>query len=328
MAHLFSFISNSDVRQFLIKTLVSVLIVLLILAAILLLPIDRRYQYAFVQNDCTAKSNYIYHRLYEDSAGIDIGFIGSSHTMCGVNDSIVDFHLKQSGIDINIANLAICRIGRNMDYAIIKDLLKTKHPRVIVLEVKQEEPDLSHPEFGYRADISDVLIPSSIVDAHYFTDIANAFTVRLNFLRDKLTMKKYDVTYEEPSKAIYRQHGLADAAVLSQGAQRRWEHYYSQPRAAWADSLMLCYPLAYISEIMAMAKQSHTKVVMLYIPNYGYPWHKPRYQRYYQQFTDVYLMPDSFYDNKRYWIEDEHLNAEGATILSDSVAAYLYRQLR
>lgn len=315
-------------RQFLTKTLVSALIVSVILAGILVLPIDKRYQYAFVKNDCAAKSNYIYHRLYEDTTGINVAFIGSSHTMCGLNDSIVHYHLTQSGTDINVANLAICRIGRNMDYAIIKDLLKTKHPRMIVLEVKQEEPDLSHPEFGYRADIMDVLVPHSIVDAHYIIDVANAFTVRLNYWRDRLTMKKYDATYEEPSKAIYRQHSIADTTLLRQGAQRRWEHYYSQPRAAWIDSLMLRYPKAYISEIMAMAKENHTQVVMLYIPNYGYPWHKPRYLRYYRQLGDVYLMPDSFYDNRQYWIEDEHLNATGATVLSDSVAAYLSRQLR
>lgn len=77
-----------------------------------------------------------------------------------------------------------------------------------------------------------------------------------------------------------------------------------------------------------MAQTAGTKVVMLYIPNYGYPWRKPRELRYYLSVADIYLMPDTFYGNKDHWIEDEHLNADGATILSDSVAAYIARQLQ
>lgn len=316
-------------KRFLIKTFVFVALASLIPAAILLWPVSKRYQYAFVRNDCAAKSNYIYHRLYEDTTPIDIAFIGTSHTMCGVSDSIVNSVLRQQGMHARVANLAICRVGRNMDYVVIKDLLKTKrHPKLIVLEVKQEEPDLSHPDFGYRAEIGDVLLPQSPVDVQYFKDLAAAFNVRLNYLRDEMTGRECDGEYEAPSLGIYRQQGIADTAVLYQGALRRWERYYSQPRAAWLDSLMLRYPKAYMSEIMQMAREVHTKVVLFYIPNYGYPWHKPRELAYYRGLADVYLMPDSFYDNKGNWIEDEHLNADGAAILSDSVAHYIARQLR
>ncbi|MBS1592798.1 MAG: hypothetical protein JST90_00630 [Bacteroidetes bacterium] len=315
-------------KRFLIKLFLFLALVGISCFSIMMLPVDKRYQYAFSKSDCTPKSNYIYHRLYEDSTPIDIAFIGTSHTMCGISDSIVHRKLRTHRIDRCLANLAICRVGRNMDYVIIKDLLKTKRPQLIVLEVKQEEPDLSHPEFGYRADIADVLVPYSIVDVQYFTDFINAFRVRVSYLQSKLGIKEYDATWEEPSQAIYRQHGVADTAILRRGAQRRWERYYSQPRNAWVDSLMLRYPMSYISGIMQMARESHARVLMLYIPNYGYPWHKPRHLSYYRQLADVYLMPDSFYDNKNYWIEDEHLNADGAAILSDSIAAYIARQLR
>lgn len=315
-------------KQFLIKLSVFILLLFAAMAAILIVPVDKRFQYAFVTGDCSPKSNYIYQRLYEDTTHIDIAFVGTSHTMCGISDSIVHRQLQAYGIQAVVANLAICRLGRNMDHMIIKDLLKNKSPRIIVLEVRQEESDRSHPDYGYKADIGDVLRPASLIDPSYLSDLVNALIVRMEYIRTYISGEGYAAAWEDPSRAIYRQTAVADITILLHGSQRRWERYYSQPRAAWIDSLMLQYPKAYIAEIMELVKKSHTKLVMLYIPNYGYPWHQPRELAYYRQVTDVYLMPDSFYDNKRYWIEDEHLNARGATILSDSVAAYLSRQLR
>ncbi|MBS1686387.1 MAG: hypothetical protein JSS76_16730 [Bacteroidetes bacterium] len=315
-------------KRFLIKISVFVLLLGFACLIILLLPIDKRYQYAFSKTDCTAKSNYIYHRLYQDTTAVDVVFIGSSHTMCGINDSIVHLRLQESGVHATIANLAICRLGRNMDYVIIKDLLRTKHPRLIVLEVKQEEPDRSHPEFGYRADLADVLMPASPIDLSYFTDVANAFVMRTAALKDRIAGEDLLTPYESPSVSIYRQQRVADTAVLVQGARRRWERYYSQPRVAWLDSLTLSYPKAYMAEIMRLEQEGHARVVFLYIPNYGYPWRKPRELAYYRQLADVYLMPEAFFDDTKHWIEDEHLNADGATILSDSAAAYIARQLR
>jgi len=37
----------------------------------------------------------------------------------------------------------------------------------------------------------------------------------------------------------------------------------------------------------------------------------------------VILMPNSFFDNEKYWMEDEHLNTSAAAILSDSVGHYI-----
>jgi len=290
---------------------------------ILLVPIDKKYQYAFVKNVCSLKSNYIYHRIYEDTVPVDVVFLGSSHTMCGINDSVVQSVLYAHDQRLQVSNLAFCRLGRDMDYLIFKDLLHRKKPKWLVLEVRQEEPELSHPDFGSMADIGDVLAPPVIVNQSYFGDLTNAFTVRLNYIRDVLFQNEYNAPYEAPHLAFLHENIVADTSVLYAGARFRWNRYYSHTRPAWGDRIMTRYPKSYVKMIMDMAKANNVKVVMLYIPNFGYPYHKPKELNYYRQITDVILMPDSFFDNEKHWMEEEHLNKSAALILSDSVGHYL-----
>jgi hypothetical protein len=290
---------------------------------ILLCPIDKKYQYAFVKSACSLKSNYIYHRIYEDTLPIDVVFIGSSHTMCGINDSVVQKALDERGWHLQVSNMSFCRSGRDIDYVILKDLMQHKKPKWLVLEVKTEEPELGHPDFGYIADIGDILMPTVIINQSYFSDLANAYTVRLNYIQDIFSRKNYNTPYEAPHLAFLRANRIADTSVLYAGARFRWNRYYSHTRSAWSDRIMTRYPKSYVKRIIDLAKSNDVKVVMLYIPDFGYPYHKPKELNYYRQMADVMLMPDSFFDDEKNWMEDIHLNCSAAAILSDSVAHYL-----
>lgn len=294
---------------------------------LLLLPVNRKYQYAFVKNACSLKSNYIYHRIYEDPLPLDVVFIGSSHTMCAIDDSIVQKVLEDQGRHLHVSNMSFCRSGRNMDYVIFKDILQRKKPRFLVLEVKQEEPELGHPDFGYLADVSDILCPPLIINRDFFPDLIKAYTVRMNYHRDNLFGVDHDTPYEPPHLAFLRKNITADTSVLYNGARFRWERYYSHTRPVWGDSMMTRYPKSYVRMIIDLARSNNIKVVMLYIPNFGYPYHKPKELNYYRQMADVILMPDSFFDNEKHWMEEEHLNTSAAAILSDSLGHYIAAHL-
>lgn len=315
-------------KKFLSKILVFMMVALLIPAVILLLPVDKKYQYAFVKNACTLKSNYIYHRIYEDPLPLDVVFLGSSHTMCGVNDSIVQKILWDQGKQISVSNMGFCRLGRDVEYAIFHDILIRKSPKLLVLEVRQDEPEYSHPDFGYMANLGDVLAPPLIVNRSYFTDLSNAFTVRLNYMRDILSQKDYNnTTYQLPHLIFPDKDIIADTADLHREARSRWDRYYNKPRSKWLDRIMTCYPKSYVEMIMNLAKEHHVKVVMLYIPNFGYPYHYPKEINYYRQMADVIIMPHDFFDQEKNWMEAEHLNSSAAAILSDSVGHYISRYL-
>ena len=195
-----------------------------------------------------------------------------------------------------------------------------------MLEVRQEEPELGHPDFGYMADIRDVLDPPLVVNQSYFSALSNAFTVRLNYARDILCRNTFSSQYEAQRPAFMEKVIIADTSVLYSGARQRWNKYYSHTRPQWTDDLMTRYPKRYIAMIMDLAKANNVKVIMLYIPNFGYPYHKPKELNYYRQIADVMLMPESFFDNEKNWMEDEHLNSAASVILSDSVANYIGRK--
>ncbi|MCW3126398.1 MAG: hypothetical protein JWO03_2056 [Bacteroidetes bacterium] len=315
-------------RSFLFRTVAFMIAGLIIPAIILLLPIDKKYQYTFVKNACSLKSSYIYHRTYEDSLPVDVAFMGSSHTMCGISDTIVQRVLTDQGKSARVANMGFCRLGRDMEYLIFKDLVTHKKPKVLVLEVRQEEAEMSHHDFGYMADMGDVLAPPMIVNQSYFTDLANAFTVRLNYVRDILSHKEYNLPYTAADLAEVHINTIADTAMLYGGARWRWDRYYSHPRAAWADDMMTRYPKSYVGKIMALAKEHNVKVIFLYIPNFGYPNHSPKEQKYYRQLSELVMMPDSFYDATKNWRDDEHFNTPAAMVLSDTIAHHVAKYLR
>ena len=291
--------------------------------SVLILPIDKKYQYAYVKSACVLKSNYIYHRIYEDTLPIDIAFLGSSHTMCGIDESIVQKILKEEGRQVQVSNMGFCRLGRDMEYLIFKEILQRKKPKMIFLEVRPEEAELGHPDFGYLADMSDILSSPLIINRSFASDLNCAFEIRRKYLSDMLSYKSIGAVYEAPNPTSFQKNIVADTSVLYAGARFRWERYYRHTRPAWADRLMTRYPKKYIAMIMELAKQNNVKVVMLYIPNFGYPYHKPKELNYYLQLADLILMPDTFYDNEKYWMEDEHLNCKVAAVLSDSIAHYI-----
>ena len=46
-------------------------------------------------------------------------------------------------------NLACCRLGRDMDYLLLKEVIKNKNPSHIILEVREGESKFSHPVSPY-----------------------------------------------------------------------------------------------------------------------------------------------------------------------------------
>ncbi len=310
-------------KQYLRHISIFALLTALLLLAILLLPVDKKYQYGFLISDCSYKSNLIYHRMAEDTLPLDALLLGTSHTMCGVNDSLIEDGLKRRGVSMNISSMAICLIGRNMDYAILKDVLKYKKPKLLILEVRQDEPEFGHPNFGYVADIGDIFSEPAYVNRTFASDLYNAFVVRLNYQRDRLCLT-YKPTIFTPTEPRFTKRVItADTSVLYNGVRNRWERYFKHKHPAWQDNLMTRYPKYYVDAILDLANKNGVKVMFLYLPTFGYPYHAPKELAYYRQRAPLLMMPFDFYDNTSLWCDDDHLNATAAITVSDSVAAFI-----
>lgn len=319
------FISNSDrmseKRRVLNRIMLFLLPVLLVVVSLFVMPLDKKQGYSFMQDNCLGKSNWIYNRLFESDENIDIAFIGTSHIIDAVDEDVAADFMNRRGVKREIANLGYCRIGRNMDYAIIKDLFKQKDPQYIVLEVRERENRDGHMDFAYMADSRDVLAPVMLFNDNYFTDVYNGIIVRLEILKDNLLGKSKEgrgvVQYaRKPDSTI------ADSGQLDEIKRERvgkWE--YNKGFGRWFYNL---YSFKYIDNICSLAADNNCTVTFLYLPGYG-SIPQPEEMEFYMARGRVLLSPEDIYGNPANWKDQDHMNAFGSAVLSAWLAAEIIR---
>ena len=106
-----------------------ILFFLPVLLLIIIVPVNKRQKYLGLENDCFNHAIWIYDRLYKNSKPVDIAFLGSSHTINGINDKLIEEELKR--YNMTAANFGYCRLGRNLSYVLLKEIIKTKKPRYL-----------------------------------------------------------------------------------------------------------------------------------------------------------------------------------------------------
>jgi hypothetical protein len=178
-------------RAFLRNFALGAVTAVIVLAAMLFLPHDRYIRWQDMRVEAYARLGWIYERIHFDPTPIDIAFIGTSHTMNGIDAAAVSESLTQatsgSGSavrQIHVTNLAIPSYGRNLHWLIARELLENRRVGVLVLEIFENETRKAHPLFVYPAELSDVLNAPLFVDFNYFHDI-----VRLPYRQLSLFVK-------------------------------------------------------------------------------------------------------------------------------------------
>src|SRR6476661_964112 len=75
--------------------------------------IDKKRAYHYLTEDGEGRGAWMYRRIYESKEPIDIAFLGSSHTINGINDTLINQLLRDSGSTKTTCNLGYCRLGRD-----------------------------------------------------------------------------------------------------------------------------------------------------------------------------------------------------------------------
>ena len=107
--------------------------ILVLFITILQWPISKERMYKRLQNDCYGYAGWIYDRIYTNPNPVDIAFVGSSHTINGVDDKLINSKIQGK----QVTNFGYCRPGRNLDYLMVRDLIEKKHPELIILEMRE-----------------------------------------------------------------------------------------------------------------------------------------------------------------------------------------------
>ena len=320
------------------------------LAVMLVLPHDRYILWQSENTEAYARLGWAYERIHDDQTPVDIAFIGTSHTMNGIDAGGIAREIAASGVRnangkcLTATNLAIPAYGRNMHWLVTRELLRARPVKLLVIEVFENETRKAHPVFSHVADEADILGAPLLINLNYMHDI-----VRLPFrqvtlaaetlapeefgLKRKWSPDDYDGSTINNTRVVSAR-GVAltpprDTVLpLEELKKVAEEHARSKNThmlgARFAD-LEYAYPMHYLNGMLDLAKQRGVKVVFMYLPGYGLP-DAPYDMKPYQGHGDM-ISANPVLRHTDYWFDADHLNATGAQAFSHAIAPQIAQQV-
>jgi hypothetical protein len=326
-------------------------IAVLVLIGMVLLPHDRYIRWQDAQVEAYARLGWIYERIHFDLTPIDIAFIGTSHTMSGIDDSAVAKTINEVTISsatnphvIHVTNFAIPAYGRNLHWLIARELLENRHVGLLVLEIFENETRKSHPLFVYPAEVSDVLSAPVFVNLNYFHDLARLPYRQLSLfiktqwpehfgLNSHFDPTRYDGANVDNTRFVHV-HGRIFTSIRDQHLDPVKLEAYRASRARDKDLHMLGrrfawleyrYVRYYLTHILDLADEKGVSVKFLYLPSYGQPA-LPYDTSLYDGRGEILTVNDVL-AKKENWGDVDHLNMFGAAQLSARVGSLLAREI-
>jgi hypothetical protein len=209
----------------------------------------------------------------------------------------------------------------------LKDLFSHKKPKLLVIEITENEPAKSHPVFPYLAESNDVLGSLVFFNQRFISGIYKALVVRFEYCKHCF----FGVQAEKPS-AISNFGYISSSQIVNidelNRNQQTWKKRLSSQRPALIAKIENKYPLHYLKKIVKLANTNHCEVVFLYLPEFGSRLKEPENIGIYRNIAPVIFLPDSIIQNKTYWKDPMHFNDSGAKQASDFIAGDLAIHLR
>lgn len=294
-------------KKLIVNLMVFLLPVFLVLA---LLPIGKRQRYLGLKDDCFNHGIWIYDRIYENPAPVDIAILGSSLTINGIDDQLISDSITNG----EAVNLGYCRLGRNLSYVLLKELVSQKRPSHLVLEVREEEDRYSHPVFPCLASTGDVLLPNPFFNRDLLSDIRVHLLYKVEIVQDMLYHQMQDVPVSSSLYGWAASEDTATSAFLDSVYRKRTasgRRAYSSFEKNFHGS----YARGYLSKIHSLCEKEGIQLVFLYIPTFG-NYREPMEYNIYTKYGKVLIPPENIFRNKHYWNDEDHLNRQGAQALS------------
>ena len=290
--------------------------ILPIFLLVIIYPVNRRYRYQYLEHDCFNHALWIYDRIYNNPTPVDIAFFGSSHTINGINEGEIEINLTDS--NTHIANFGYCRLGTDLYYVLLKDLLRKKDPHLVILEVRGDEDWFSHPVFPYLAENSDVYLPKLLVNRKLFHDYYIAFTFKLQLIQDLIFSRTQEAPLRKNTYGFAATPDTASINILSKAKMRRLKPHKEMTRLE--RNFEMKYPRSYLKEFARLCQENNIQLCFLYLPHYAARYKQPLELLTYQKYGKILYPPDSLMHDTNNWGDDEHLNRTGALKMSEWLA--------
>lgn len=280
-----------------------------------------------------SRLRWIYERIHFDPRPIDIAFIGTSKVQLGLSAAAIEEKLAQNGRRANVVNLAFPGEGRDVQWAIVDELLKGKSPRAIVVEVEDRPYPFGSFAFKSVAPAGAIVFPPTPFLHNYLYNLADLPIRKLTLFGAGLfpdlfgLSKRFDPERYAQSRTDYSTSFVDDVG-------RRVDMEHPVPRARLiAEPLTLDHLTRvgriltrlnggedhiYIRKIAAEAKAHGVKLIFVFLPAFNGP-ESIADEDFLKQFGPVLnygdlARRDEFYENRA------HLNHAGAMAASARLA--------
>jgi hypothetical protein len=310
-------------KQVLLKIALFFGLLMVPFVALFISPYSEEFAYHFIKDDCYNHGAWIFDRITRNPTPIDVAFIGSSHSIHAFQEKRMEELLDSN---FHFANLGYCRYGRNLEFVLLKLLLKNKSPKIIILEVHEDEEKNSHDIFPYLAETKDLLLPPTPINRDYFSDLFYGASARLECFKAKYIFRKRN---QEPNTNLYG-YGPSDRTVKEEELkenEKAWEKRLKQTKNEAIEKLQIKYPLAYLEKMIGLIKEKNIRLLFVYLPESGSKLTSPKHSAYYQNAGPLLIPPQYIFDDVANWMDASHLNDKGSALLSTWMAERLKSEL-
>lgn len=283
-----------------------------IIIVILLIPTNPRLKYQGLKDDCFNHGIWIYDRLNSNTKPVDIAFIGSSHTINGIDDELISTELEK--FNITAVNFGYCRLGRNLNFTLLKEIIKNKNPKYIFIEVREDENRYGHPIFPYVVESKDVLFAKPFFNRDWFSDIYKHMSYKVELSQDMIFNKTKDYPIQDQDFGFASSPDTITAFLNSEEELSKTPPDSNQNNQL--RNFYMEYSRSYLKMIHELCKSNDIKLFFIYLPVYNTDFEIPLEYPFYSTLADVIIPPKVIFKTYYNWHDKDHLNQTGAKILS------------
>ena len=290
-----------------------------LLLLILLFPGEKRLKYEGLKDDCFNHALWIHDRIFLNEKAVDIAFFGSSQSLNAIND----IQLEEQLGGASVVNFAYCRLGRNLSYFLLRELLSEKSPQAVIMEVRWDENRFGHPIFPYLANSSDLLASNPLHYKGQFEDIYRNLLYKTSRIQKSLFQ-------EERPAYINWEHGHSSspgAAELS-SLEAAKEKLLKKEIKRWNRSFELAFPKEYLRKCKELCVEKGVELYFLYVPEFGSLEQEPLEGDFYQSLGERIQLDYAVISDPSLWHDPKHLNTAGAQLFSQMLADELSKKLQ
>lgn len=317
--------------KLLVKSLFLALILsLLYFSVIFFTPYSKEfaYNYRTIKEFDKNKIGWTHKRLRQT---IDYAFIGSSHTFHGVDDNLIQkiVHDSSKNGSISVSNISRSWPGRNLDYLVIKELLKLQRPRIIFIEVTERFPFGGHLYFPILAENKELFDVANLNNVKLGRDIQTAFKSRL----DCLVANLFHIESVSSNTYFYKEHGYAPAEGKFDGKKDTVEERslfvknYIPSLHNYLFKINHTFYDNYINKIISLAFKCNVQIIFLYIPRYKPPYFPEEYIQWKEKYQ-YWIPPIDIFNDADNFADSGHLNPKGAKLLSTWIAEEIIKNMK